>query len=60
VYAAFEIAASPLAYLSELGPGAVVSDFGNNRGLDGWRKANLKLFWIGLAIFSSRSTSMAR
>ncbi|MFL6714995.1 MAG: 2-keto-4-pentenoate hydratase [Burkholderiaceae bacterium] len=33
VYAAFEIAASPLASLSALGPGAVISDFGNNSGL---------------------------
>lgn len=33
VYAAFEIAASPLATLSALGPGAVISDFGNNSGL---------------------------
>lgn len=33
VYAAVEIAASPLASLSALGPGAVVSDFGNNSGL---------------------------
>lgn len=33
VWAAFEIAASPLATLSALGPGAVISDFGNNSGL---------------------------
>jgi 2-keto-4-pentenoate hydratase len=33
VYAAVEIAASPLATLSVLGPGAVASDFGNNGGL---------------------------
>ena len=33
VYAALEIAASPLASLSALGPGAVISDFGNNSGL---------------------------
>jgi 2-keto-4-pentenoate hydratase len=33
IYAALEIAASPLAALSALGPGAVVSDFGNNSGL---------------------------
>jgi 2-keto-4-pentenoate hydratase len=33
VYAAIELAASPLASLSALGPGAVISDFGNNSGL---------------------------
>jgi 2-keto-4-pentenoate hydratase len=33
VYAAIELAASPLATLSALGPGAVISDFGNNSGL---------------------------
>jgi 2-keto-4-pentenoate hydratase len=33
VYAAIELAASPLASLSSLGPGAVISDFGNNSGL---------------------------
>jgi 2-keto-4-pentenoate hydratase len=33
IYAALEIAASPLATLSALGPGAVISDFGNNSGL---------------------------
>jgi 2-keto-4-pentenoate hydratase len=33
VYAALELAASPLATLSALGPGAVISDFGNNSGL---------------------------
>ena len=32
IYAAIEIAASPLAALSALGPGAVISDFGNNSG----------------------------
>lgn len=33
VHAAIELAGSPLASLSALGPGAVVSDFGNNAGL---------------------------
>lgn len=33
VYAAIELAASPLATLSALGPGAVISDFGNNSGV---------------------------
>jgi 2-keto-4-pentenoate hydratase len=33
VYAALELAASPLATLNALGPGAVISDFGNNSGL---------------------------
>lgn len=33
VHAAIELAASPLATLSSLGPGAVISDFGNNSGL---------------------------
>ena len=33
VHVAVEIAASPLASLSALGPGAVISDFGNNSGL---------------------------
>ena len=33
VHAAIEIAGSPLPTLSALGPGAVVSDFGNNLGL---------------------------
>jgi 2-keto-4-pentenoate hydratase len=33
VYAAVELAASPLASLNALGPGAVVSDFGNNGGV---------------------------
>ncbi|KGF80968.1 hypothetical protein IA69_15795 [Massilia sp. JS1662] len=33
VHAAVEIAGSPLPNLSTLGPGAVISDFGNNTGL---------------------------
>jgi 2-keto-4-pentenoate hydratase len=33
VHAAIEIAGSPLPTLSSLGPGAVISDFGNNLGL---------------------------
>jgi 2-keto-4-pentenoate hydratase len=33
VHAAIELAGSPLPNLSALGPGAVVSDFGNNTGL---------------------------
>ena len=33
VHAAIEMAGSPLATLSSLGPGAVISDFGNNTGL---------------------------
>jgi len=33
VHAAIELAGSPLATLSSLGPGAVISDFGNNTGL---------------------------
>lgn len=33
VHAAIELAASPLASLSALGPGAVASDFGNNGGM---------------------------
>ncbi len=33
VHAAIEMAGSPLPTLSALGPGAVVSDFGNNTGL---------------------------
>lgn len=33
VHAAIEIAGSPLPNLSALGPGAVISDFGNNTGL---------------------------
>ncbi len=33
VHAAVEVAGSPLPNLSALGPGAVVSDFGNNTGL---------------------------
>lgn len=33
VHAAIELAGSPLASLSALGPGAVASDFGNNAGL---------------------------
>ena len=33
VHAAIELAGSPLPTLSSLGPGAVISDFGNNTGL---------------------------
>jgi 2-keto-4-pentenoate hydratase len=33
VYGAFEIAGSPLAGLNTLGPGAVISDFGNNTAI---------------------------
>lgn len=33
VHAAIELAGSPLPSLSSLGPGAVISDFGNNTGL---------------------------
>lgn len=33
VHGAIELAASPLATLSALGPGATISDFGNNSGL---------------------------
>lgn len=33
VHAGIELAASPLAGLSALGPGAVISDFGNNGGI---------------------------
>ena len=33
VHAAVELAGSPLSSLSALGPGAVISDFGNNTGL---------------------------
>jgi 2-keto-4-pentenoate hydratase len=33
VHAAIEMAGSPLSNLSALGPGAVISDFGNNTGL---------------------------
>ena len=33
VHAAVELAGSPLSTLSSLGPGAVISDFGNNTGL---------------------------
>lgn len=33
VHAGIELAASPLASLNDLGPGAVVSDFGNNSGV---------------------------
>lgn len=33
VHAAIELAGSPLPNLSDLGPGAVISDFGNNIGL---------------------------
>ncbi|WP_143131333.1 2-keto-4-pentenoate hydratase [Noviherbaspirillum humi] len=33
VHGAIELAASPLASLSALGPGATISDFGNNSGL---------------------------
>ncbi|MEI2417386.1 hypothetical protein V8Z80_14525 [Orrella sp. JC864] len=33
VHAGIELAASPLAGLSALGPGAVISDFGNNSGI---------------------------
>ncbi len=44
----FEIAGSPLATINELGPAAVVSDFGNNNGLivgpsvKDWRRRSLE------------------
>ena len=44
----FEIAGSPLATINELGPAAVVSDFGNNNGLivgpsvRDWRQRSLE------------------
>jgi 2-keto-4-pentenoate hydratase len=66
VYLGIEVASSPLASLNECGPGAVISDFGNNWGvvagkaLDDWRSIvniDCEAFIDGVSV-GARAVSM--
>lgn len=56
VHVGLEIASSPLASINDLGPTAVVSDFGNNHGLligeevAGWRESGFEDWRVTLSI----------
>lgn len=68
VHVGLEVASSPLASINDLGPVAVVSDFGNNNGLlvgeqiPDWRESGFEEWTVTLAIDGrevSRGTAFA-